>query len=642
MPVTISSVKFSFIRFENADYILPAYGKFDVAFQFAVTGFLALDQRLRLGVTNLLGDAVPAFPAPVYAQILAYKMKIPSAIPSYPGLFYLYSITISGTVKNYGRHLSYAEFRDILLSDFGYSVAADDTFIASDIDEIRIKHAPGFALAGGIENTLQTFWGAGHFAAPDSLISPHFKPGDCFSYTVSNEAGVILGTSNRFRVLISDKYTSNLEYSNNENAFEFFYDGIATNKVRLPFFCNRPTWPSKKSVYQFSNGRRKLLSASLDEQYELQTDFFSKEMHRYFAVVMMHDNVTIDCSHMIETPAQVIDKGDYQPSWNDDATVIKAQGKTVVTVASFGYSNSNCEKRETECRAPVLSIGSITGTSAQLLFQPSRFATEIIINYRKLGASSWTGLTIPLQENITIEGLFAGTDYEVKVAAKCGSTYGLFGSVKSFVTSGQRTCTAPGELFFVDLTGNEFQLRTYLTNPVPDGVELRVTRPDGFVVTQLFPSANFNTALNPFTIYYTEASLQAGTYRFKARSKCSNTEYSLYTNEVVSESQITVSQSSMSYEFSVYNNASGTISISKNGNVVVRETQSVSSFQDVSDGDWIEVIINAQYGAQASLRVVASDAAGPAELYSGSNDAFQVFSWRVNGSKNYFITGSIF
>lgn len=245
MPVSIQSARFSFIRFEQVEYYLPAYRLFAEAFQFLVIGFLPITSKLKLGVINSAGEQIDVFPAPIYASILSYRLKIPNVIHSAAN-FYLASISINAVEKNYYRQVTYGAFKQIMYDDFGVSISFEHTLLTNKLSEIIINHAPNNVTELTPE-TLQNFWGRGYVSAAGNLIIPFFTPGECFQYVILDEISTVIGTTNRFKMLAKDRHTSLLTYSNHENAFEFVYNNNRQNIVRLPFYLSRPQWPEKRT-----------------------------------------------------------------------------------------------------------------------------------------------------------------------------------------------------------------------------------------------------------------------------------------------------------------------------------------------------------------------------------------------------------
>jgi hypothetical protein len=140
MPTTISSSKFSFVRFgEPSTFTLPALQFFDSAFQFVVNGFLPTYNTLRLAVLNSAYQPVDVFNTDVFAIPVSYRVKVLPVIYN-PASFYLFYIDISGVRTVYNMQLTYEDFVDKMLQDYGYSIAFDNVFETNNPDEITIAY----------------------------------------------------------------------------------------------------------------------------------------------------------------------------------------------------------------------------------------------------------------------------------------------------------------------------------------------------------------------------------------------------------------------------------------------------------------------------------------------------------------------
>jgi len=645
MPVTIQSAKFSFIRFESVDFFLPAYRLFAEAFQFIVQGFLSTSNKIRLGVLNSSMEEVAVFPSNIFASILSYKFSIPDSIFVNP-TFYLAYIRVNAIEKNYYRQVAYKELKQILLNDFGISVAADNTFPVNSISEIVISHAPN-NVTELTDETLLQYWGRGYAAAAGNLLTPFFQAGECFQYALIDETGVVIGKTNTFKVLAKDRHTSLLSYKNNENAYEFVYNGAESNVVRLPFYLSRPQWPEKKNVYIKSNGHHKLLSAFIEEQYALKTDHLPTKIHRFLKIALAHDEVIIDCSHLDETPVEVINTDSYQPAWDDELDINTAQGECTVTVAAFGYRNSNCDRNEDQCPAPVFQIQSVTDTSVTLSFGYTVTTDKILINYRKAGMPVWQNVIINPAVNYTLNNLSGGRNYEIKVASNCGDGYGDFSSIKGFVTTGNSTCRQPTSLHLLShedpvsngVTG-VFNFEINMPDIPSPNLQLTIQRPDGLIENVTINASGYTA--NPFLFSYEGASiLQTGIYRFKSRSDCGAGEYSLYSNEVTFSNQPAQVPSITEYNFAVFFGGQGTFEILRNSDTVLQVSGNGSGFVNAYEGDFITAIVTSTGAGNANLRITETNTGIQVYDSTGNNSNREIYSFAINANQYHSINANI-
>ena len=350
MPTTIKSVPFSFIRFEDLSnaycpgqtcYILPAYLKHEAKFQFIVDGYLGDAEKVKLGMNGV------SFAPAVYANLLDYKYRADYQVDlNLP--FYVSSVVFGPTEIIYNKVFTATEFLQALEDDFGIEAYYEDTYIVF-IHPCK-QCFKVFSMQDDAELTWEAFdyfWNQGYVQAPDIDLTEN-----SFYYSLLKEdvvADVPLGNSNTFQKITNDCYTSLLTCNCNENAFGFYYNAGQVNQVRLPFYLSRPTHPQKKEVYINSKGVHQTLSAFVEKEYQLQTDWMIELFHECMAIALSHDTIIIKNSNIREKTVQVISSDGYTAEWNNDHELITAPGKGKVRVSSFGYANNNCDTEEDDC-----------------------------------------------------------------------------------------------------------------------------------------------------------------------------------------------------------------------------------------------------------------------------------------------------
>ena len=133
-------------------------------------------------------------------------------------------------------------------------------------------------------------------------------------------------------------YSSRIEYRSAGDNFGFAYSGNSFfNTVRLPLYLQEPRFAQTRDVYGTLSGRQKILSASVRNEYDLDTDYMTEEMHRNLIIALMHDEVYIDGRLLTQT-------GDYSIDWDNylmDGDVKTAKGKCTVS-ANVVSRSSNC------------------------------------------------------------------------------------------------------------------------------------------------------------------------------------------------------------------------------------------------------------------------------------------------------------
>lgn len=169
-----------------------------------------------------------------------------------------------------------------------------------------------------------------------------------------------IGTSlsNCFIKKCDDCFTSLIEYYNDEDYADFIYCNAGfMNRVRLPFYLNKPKMPETRSVYRKSNGTIRLTKSVITKQYTLTTDYLTEKMHDCLAVALGHDNTNIFSSVY---SGGISKSGDYSPDWQDGMCI--AQAELTVDVTPLSIRNNNCQ----ECAAPAPPCAGVTIPSFSL------------------------------------------------------------------------------------------------------------------------------------------------------------------------------------------------------------------------------------------------------------------------------------
>lgn len=115
------------------------------------------------------------------------------------------------------------------------------------------------------------------------------------------------------------------------------------NRIRLPFYLNKPQFPSTRNVFKLADGTAKTISVQLSKTYEGETDWIQEAWHQYLQIALSHDTVKIEGDRYL---GNVAVDGDYQIEWSDflDFPIAKAKFRLLVT--PFDFSNSNCQTCE--------------------------------------------------------------------------------------------------------------------------------------------------------------------------------------------------------------------------------------------------------------------------------------------------------
>ena len=188
---------------------------------------------------------------------------------------------------------------------------------------------------------------------------------DCFKFLIVevwtglNSAGervvvseTTLGCTNCFKRIDDDCYVSRLMYSNNENAFGFYYNDAGTdlgnaNRILLPLYLHSPKLNSNESSYMTSSGTYIKLSERIEEELTLQTTYLPQGLHRRIKIALAHDNLNIlnqNYAEQVNISNDFICREPYSIDWDSDIKDLQlAQASTKVIVsAPLSLYNSNC------------------------------------------------------------------------------------------------------------------------------------------------------------------------------------------------------------------------------------------------------------------------------------------------------------
>jgi hypothetical protein len=136
----------------------------------------------------------------------------------------------------------------------------------------------------------------------------------------------------------NNKYVSNINYLCEDDSFGFVYCETGfVNRVCLPLYLKEPQFPQKQTVYEKRDGRRKLLSAAISKEWEVETDYLTEAIHEKLIVALSHDNVYINGRLLTKTGDYSIDYGSVLERNN----VQYMKGSCKVS-ANVTHRNSNC------------------------------------------------------------------------------------------------------------------------------------------------------------------------------------------------------------------------------------------------------------------------------------------------------------
>ena len=174
--------------------------------------------------------------------------------------------------------------------------------------------------------------------------------GDCFTFQLNflrDEPPAYLSIESKtcFKYSVDKCFTSRITYTNNEDAFGFYYNIPSTpnwtNAIRLPMYASNPAFDIEQQTYVRSNGIRTKVFARLAKKYKFVTDFLPEEIHQKLVVALNHDTVLIATSTNYQLECT------FENEYNQDFPSIM-QGMNVwpadfqVYETPFNEINNNC------------------------------------------------------------------------------------------------------------------------------------------------------------------------------------------------------------------------------------------------------------------------------------------------------------
>lgn len=370
--MTILSARHSFVNFngEITDFVVPAYNSLAVAFQFLVDidDEIPVTDVIMVKIASESNSIIYAHTS-LYAKDICYwgritgidwdndfpitidtAQPIPEGVYSKEELFETIRLNLS--LNAYDK-------------DFLQCCDAIDRVIESSAGTININFYKALQQVEIAENANTLFSAAG--VALDA----------CFRYALIHSSGN--NYSNLFKRVPSTSYLTKVIYSGNEDQYGFYYPGDTVfNQVLLPLYLRFPKFPENRKVYKKSSGQFKVLSASIEKEWEMITENMPASFHERIAVLLAHDNISFNGT-------SVTKKDDYNIDWQELVEVAQAKCKMLT---AFEGRNSNCEKRPT-CTTPIVptepnfcpdvTVGTVTSSSVHLSWPAVPGATKYAI-----------------------------------------------------------------------------------------------------------------------------------------------------------------------------------------------------------------------------------------------------------------------
>jgi hypothetical protein len=272
--------------------------------------------------------------------------------------FQMYAITLSPTPA--------IAFPERII--FAYPVGLD--IDCDDIDPLTYLPAATYALIARVE-LISDKVGTVAVLLFDDIAQGNFnnlptsdgiiEVGDCFKlvfveYWFSSldpetiVSSAVIGCSSCFQRVDELCWLSQIDYRGADNQFDFYYmegavDLAFENRVLLPFYLKNPQLASEQAAYQISNGSFIKLFERINEEVELETDYFAHIWHRALKIALAHDTIEITSENYLQLAPNlgvgVVCEAPYEIDWQENYTQAKAKTKVKIS-APLSLYNSNC------------------------------------------------------------------------------------------------------------------------------------------------------------------------------------------------------------------------------------------------------------------------------------------------------------
>lgn len=197
------------------------------------------------------------------------------------------------------------------------------------------------------EGSEPDIW-VGNFSFNVSTTFSDLGIGDCFTISIQGQSGFTpenIGCLATCFTRIGDIcYTTKMIYSNNQNAFDFVYNGSFANKLRLPMYLHSPTNAEEEKSYSKSDGSSVKLMHRIWKDYRLKTDLFPAHWIEKLTVALAHDTINLTNTYSGVADYFIrMEKVDVDWMQEQSPGVNLAHANTIVRLASARASiNSNC------------------------------------------------------------------------------------------------------------------------------------------------------------------------------------------------------------------------------------------------------------------------------------------------------------
>jgi hypothetical protein len=161
----------------------------------------------------------------------------------------------------------------------------------------------------------------------------------CFYLGLTINDGEVL-YSNRLCRICDGCYSTVIEYSCDEDAYDFLYcDFDTVNRVRLPFYLKKPQLQDEETVYVKSRGAIQRLKSVTKKEFEGVVEMLPFDQHEKLKAALSHDNVWTDGKHYT---GGISKSAAYEIGYIDFMDLATAPASFKAMATPYNWRNSNC------------------------------------------------------------------------------------------------------------------------------------------------------------------------------------------------------------------------------------------------------------------------------------------------------------
>jgi hypothetical protein len=143
-------------------------------------------------------------------------------------------------------------------------------------------------------------------------------------------------------------FTSVLDYysERDEAGFAYCLGPEMKNRVRLPVYLTRPTYPDDEEIHRNSAGLVRIRKSQVRKLYEFVTDQFPNWAVESLRAVFMHDFVFIEANsavpQVMNYEGQIVKEGSFEPIYVDYKNFPLATVNLKVNAVDYNLQKNNC------------------------------------------------------------------------------------------------------------------------------------------------------------------------------------------------------------------------------------------------------------------------------------------------------------